>query len=146
MRKRTAVIAAVAVLAVGGGVAYAAWSSTGSGSGSVASTTSVNSVISPVSGAGGLYPGATVDFQVTITNPNPYRVAVTSISAGASALTEGGCAGGTVTSPAVSNPGLIEANSTATYTLRATMNADAADNCKSQTFSLPLTAALVSAA
>ncbi|SFR19816.1 hypothetical protein SAMN04488564_10527 [Lentzea waywayandensis] len=146
MRKRTAVIAAVAVVAVGGGVAYAAWSSTGSGSGSVGSTTSVNSVISPVNGAGGLYPGATVAFQVTITNPNPYVVAVTSISAGASALTADGCAAGTVTSPAVGDQGTIAAGQSGTYTLQATMNADAADNCKSQTFTLPLTAALVSAA
>lgn len=146
MRKRTAVIAAVAIVALGGGIAYAAWSSNGSGSGSVASTTSVNSTISPVNGASGLYPGVTVDFQVTIDNPNPYKVAVTSISAGASALTQSGCAGGTVTSAAVSNPGTIDPNGTATYTLRATMNADAADSCKSQTFSLPLTATLVSAA
>ncbi|SES25527.1 hypothetical protein [Lentzea albida] len=146
MRKRTAVIAAVAALAVGGGVAYAAWTSTGSGSGSVGSTTSVNSTISPVNGAGGLYPGATVDFQVTISNPNDYPVAVSSISAGVSAITEGGCAAGTVTSPAVSNAGTIVAKGTGTYTLKATMNADAANNCKSQTFTLPLTAELVSAA
>lgn len=147
MRKRTAVIAAVAVLAVGGGVAYAAWSSTGSGSGVVASTTSANSTISPVAGAGGLYPGATVSFSVTINNPNSYPVTVTSISAGASQLTADGCAAGTVTSPAVSNPsGTIAAGQSGTYTLQATMNADATDSCKSQTFSLPLTAQLVSAA
>ncbi|HEX8866875.1 MAG TPA: hypothetical protein VF821_14550, partial [Lentzea sp.] len=71
MRKRTAVVAAVAVLAIGGGVAYAAWSSTGAGNGTVSSTTSKASVISPVSG-GGLYPGATVDFVVSIDNPNDY--------------------------------------------------------------------------
>lgn len=146
MRKRTAVIAAVAVLAVGGGVAYAAWTSTGAGSGKVTSRTSVDSEITPVDGATGLYPGATVSFQVTITNPNDYPVAVSSISAGASALTQDGCAAGTVTSPAVSDPGTIEARGTGTYTLQATMNADAANNCKSQTFTLPLTAELVSAA
>jgi hypothetical protein len=146
MRKRTAVIAGVAVLAIGGGVAYAAWSSTGAGTGSAGSTTSVNSTISPVNGAGGLYPGATVSFQVTINNPNGYPVTVASISAGASQLTADGCAASTVTSPAVSNQGTIAAGQSGTYTLQATMNADAADNCKSQTFTLPLTAALVSAA
>ena len=62
MRKRTAVIAAVAVVAVGGGIAYAAWSSTGSGAGKVGSTTSVDSQISPVDGAGGLYPGGSTTF------------------------------------------------------------------------------------
>jgi hypothetical protein len=146
MRKRTAVIAAVAVLAIGGGVAYAAWSSTGAGSGSVGSTASVNSTISPVNGAGGLYPGRTVAFSVTIDNPNGYPVKVTSISAGASALA-GTCAAGTVTSPAVANPGsTINPGASGTYVLQATMSADAADACQNQTFTLPLTAQLVSAA
>ncbi|WP_086663961.1 hypothetical protein [Lentzea kentuckyensis] len=146
MRKRTAVIAAVAVLAVGGGVAYAAWSSTGAGNGSVASTTSLNSTIDPVAGAGGLYPGHTVSFSVTINNPNGYPAKVTSISAGSSALV-GACAAGTVTSAAVSNPdGTILAGQTGTYVLQATMNADAADACQGQSFTLPLTASLISAA
>ncbi len=146
MRKRTAVIAAVAVVAVGGGVAYAAWSSTGSGSGTVGSTTSVNSTISPVAGATGLYPGGGVDFQVTITNPNAYAVQVASIAAGSSDEVNG-CAAATVTSAAVSNPtGTINAGQSGTYTLHATMNANASDACKSQTFTLPLTAQLLSAA
>ncbi|GLY49736.1 hypothetical protein [Lentzea sp. NBRC 102530] len=146
MRKRTAVIAAVAVLAVGGGVAYAAWSSTGSGSGSVGSTTSVNSTITPVDGAGGLYPGKTVSFSVTINNPNGYPVKVTSISAGASEEV-GGCAAATVTSVAVSNPaGTIATGESGTYVLQATMKTDASDACQGKAFSLPLTASLVSAA
>jgi hypothetical protein len=146
MRKRTMIIAGVAVLAVGGGVAYAAWSSTGAGSGSVGSTTSVNSTISAVDGAGGLFPGKTVSFSVTINNPNDYPVKVTSISAGTSDEV-GGCAEGTVTSVAVSNPaGTIAPDGTGTYTLQATMNADAADACQNKSFTLPLTAALVSAA
>lgn len=145
MRKRTAVIAGVAVVAIGGGVAYAAWSSSGSGPGQVGSTTNIDSAISPVSGAGGLYPGRTVSFEVTINNPNGYPVKVTSIGAGSSDVTSGGCAAGTVTSAAVSNPnGTIAAGKSGTYTLQATMNADAADNCKSQTFTLPLTAQLAS--
>ncbi|HEX7308238.1 hypothetical protein [Lentzea sp.] len=146
MRKRTAVIAAVAIAALGGGIAYAAWSSTGSGSGSVGSTAELNSTISPVNGAGGLYPGRTVSYSVTINNPNGYPVKVTGISAGSSALVNG-CAAGTVTSPAVTDPaGTIAAGQSGTYTLQATMNADASDACKAQTFSLPLTATLVSAA
>lgn len=65
MRKRTAVIAAVAVVAVGGGVAYAAWSSTGADNGTVGSMTSVSSTISPIDGSGGLFPGRLVNFSVT---------------------------------------------------------------------------------
>ncbi|MET8757432.1 hypothetical protein [Lentzea sp. NPDC004782] len=146
MRKRTAVIAAVAVVAVGGGVAYAAWSSTGSGSGTVSSTTSANSTINAVDGAGGLFPGKTVSFQVTINNPNSYPVRVTGISAGSSELVNG-CVAGTVTSPAVTNPaGTIAPGTSGNYTLQATMSANATDECKSQSFTLPLTATLESAA
>ncbi|KOV82043.1 hypothetical protein [Nocardia sp. NRRL S-836] len=146
MHKRTAVIAAVAVVAVGGGVAYAAWSSTGTGSGKVASTQEIASTITPVDGSGGLYPGRTVSFQVTINNPNAYPVRVTGISAGASDLV-GGCAAGTVTSPAVTNPtGTITTGQSGTYTLQATMSTTATNECKAQTFTLPLTATLESAA
>lgn len=146
MRKRTMAIAAVAVLAVGGGVAYAAWSSSGAGSGAVGSTQSLSSTISAVDGAGGLFPGRTVSFSVTIDNPNGYPVKVTSISAGSSAEV-GGCGEGTVTSVALSNPaGTILPGESGTYVLQATMNADAADACQNKSFTLPLTAALVSAA
>ncbi|MDX3655693.1 hypothetical protein PV646_00115 [Streptomyces sp. ID05-26A] len=146
MRKRTALIAAVAIVALGGGIAYAAWSSNGSGSGTIGSTTSVNSTISPVNGAGGLYPGNTVSFSVTINNPNGYPVKVTSISAGASAEIEG-CAEGSVTSVAVSSPaGTITTGQSGTYVLQATMNANAGDACQAKVFTLPLTATLVSAA
>ena len=146
MRKRTAVIAGVAVLAVGGGVAYAAWSSTGSGSGSVGSTTSVNSAITPVSGSG-LYPGVTVDFVVSIDNPNDYPVKVTSIANSQSDVV-GDCAAGTVTTTSTGTDfsPVIAPHTSQQYTLKAKMNADAADACKSVTFTVPLNAQLVSAA
>ncbi|MGW4210215.1 hypothetical protein ACWEIJ_19660 [Lentzea sp. NPDC004789] len=146
MRKRTAVIAAVAVVAVGGGVAYAAWSSTGSGTGTVTSTTSANSAITPVSGSG-LYPGVTVDVVVSIDNPNSYPVKVTSIADSSSSV-NGGCAAGTVTTSSTGTDftPVVAAHGSQQYTLKAKMNADAAEACKSITFTVPLNAQLVSAA
>ncbi|MET9632642.1 hypothetical protein ABZX92_34830 [Lentzea sp. NPDC006480] len=146
MRKRTAVIAAVAVVAIGGGVAYAAWSSTGSGSGTVSSTTSQNSSITPVSGSG-LYPGVTVDAVVSINNPNDYAVKVNSIADSSSSV-NGTCAAGTVTTTSATTDfsPVIAAHGTQNYTLKAKMNADASDGCKSITFTVPLNAQLVSAA
>ncbi|OXM69158.1 hypothetical protein [Amycolatopsis vastitatis] len=142
--KRSAVVLGAAGVVLVAGVAYAAWTSTGAGSGSVTSTTSANSVISPVSSDHALYPGNSTTFVVKVTNPNAYPVVVNSISAGSSDAVNG-CAAGTVTSPAVSNPaGTIAAGATANYTLTATMDHDASDACKSQTFSLPLTATLSS--
>jgi hypothetical protein len=147
MRKRTAVIAAVAVVAVGGGIAYAAWSSTGAGTGQVTAQGSVDSTITG-NGGTGLYPGATnVTFTVTIDNPNPYPVKVTKINAGTSTAI-GACAAGTVTSAEVLNPaGSITANGgTKTYALQATMIGNPDESCKGRTFDLPLTATLESAA
>ena len=142
--KRSAVVLGAAGVVVVAGVAYAAWTSSGSGSGSVTSTTSANSVISPVGSDHALYPGNSTTFVVKITNPNAYPVVVNSISAGSSDET-GGCAAGSVTSPAVSSPtGTIAPGATADYTLTATMDGNASDACKSKTFTLPLTATLSS--
>lgn len=142
--KRTAVVLGAAGVVLVAGVAYAAWTSTGSGTGSVASTTSASSTISPAGGGALLYPGGGTDFTVTVNNPNDYPVKVDSISAGSS-NTVNGCAAGTVTSPAVAAPsGTIAAHGTGTYTLHATMSATATDECKSQPFVLPLTAAISS--
>jgi hypothetical protein len=148
MRKLTKGAIAVTgatVLAVGGGVAWAAWSSTGSGSGSATSTTSANSTISPDASGGALYPGAAKTFTVKVSNPNDYPVVVDTISAGTSEATASGCAAGTVTSDLVSGPsGTIAPHATGTYSLTAHMAADAGNLCQGQTFTLPLTATLSS--
>ncbi|MEU5258856.1 hypothetical protein [Amycolatopsis sp. NPDC021455] len=141
--KRSAVVLGAAGVVVVAGVAYAAWTSTGAGSGSVTSTTSQDSVISSTDTGTALYPGASTTFTVKITNPNDYSVAVNSISAGSSNLVNG-CAAGTVTSAAVTNPGTIAGKGEATFTLTATMAPTATDACKGQIFTLPLTATLSS--
>ncbi|MEU0529957.1 hypothetical protein [Amycolatopsis tolypomycina] len=142
--KRSAVVLGAAGVVVVAGVAYAAWTSTGAGTGSVTSTTSANSSIAPVGTGTPLYPGGGTDFTVTINNPNDYPVVVTGISAGSSDEV-GGCAAGTVTSAVPeTTPGTIAAKGSRTYTLHATMSGSATDACKSQTFTLPLTATLAS--
>ena len=150
MRKLTKgaiAVGAATTLALGGGIAWAAWSSSGSGSGSATSTTSVNSTISSDTTGNPLYPGASTTFTVKIDNPNSYPVKVNSIPAGTSNATgtAGACPAGTVTSDPLTAPsGTIAAHGTATYTLTAHMAADAPDACQGQTFTLPLTASLQS--
>lgn len=148
LTRRTTTVAAGLAAATTIGVAFAAWTSTGSGTGSAASTTSANSTIAPVTlvAADLLYPGATKSTQVTVSNPNAYPVVVTGISAGSSDAVNG-CAAGSVITDAVSNPaGTIAPGGTGTYTLTLRMTNNPSDACKSQTFSLPLTATLESAA
>ena len=144
--KRSAVVLGAAGVIVVSGVAYAAWLSAGSGNGSVAATTSVNSTIGSATTGTPLYPGGETDFTVTISNPNSYPVVVTSISGGASLLVNTSCAAGTVTSIAVAAPPntTIPAAGSGTYTLHAKMAGSADEACKSQTFTLPLTATLAS--
>lgn len=150
MRKLTKgaiAVGAATTLALGGGIAWAAWSSTGSGSGSATSTVSANSHITSDTTGNPLYPGASTTFTVKIDNPNSYPVVVTSISDGKSNATgaAGACAAGSVTSAAVTSPGgTIAAGGSATYTLTAHMDPNAPDACQGQTFTLPLTATLQS--
>jgi len=157
LRIRKLLLLSVVAVVAGAGVAYAVWSSTGSGSATAQATTSTNSVIAAGTSAADLYPGAVKNITVTISNPNPYPVQVNSISAGSSALVNGTCAAGTVTSDARPNDatGLLQNDGTTkqiapagsgTYTLTTRMTTGALDTCKSQTFTLPLTATLSSVA
>lgn len=98
-RKRTlAVIAlgATAAAVAAGGAAYAFWTSSGSGSGAaVVAHAQLVSVAGGSNNALSLYPGANADIAVQVTNPNPYPVTITGVTAGdpASITGSGACAG-----------------------------------------------------
>lgn len=154
-RKKLFLVPFVVGALFAGGVAFAAWTSSGSGTGSAQSTTSIDSVIAPGTSAADLYPGATGSVTVTVSNPNPYPIVVNSISAGSSALVNTTCVAGTVTTDARPNDaaGLsqtggsvktIAASGSGTYTLVTHMTTTALDSCKSQTFTVALTAAVTS--
>jgi hypothetical protein len=155
MRKltlRTGIVAGGAVAATTFAVAFAAWTSNGTGSGTAQSIEDLTSSITAAVFVPDLYPGADKTVTVSINNPNAYPVVVTSISAGSSNATTGGCVAGMVLSDArtFDNAGLaksgggtqIAALGSGTYTLDVHMDADPANNCKLQTFTLPLTATL----
>lgn len=146
--KRLGVLGGVLLAFLGAGIAFAAYLSSATGSGTTTSSVAVNSVISSASQGTGLYPGSSTAYTVTITNPNPYPVKVTSIAASSSnAAASGSCPAGTVTSAAVANPaGTIAANSSGVYSLTATMIADPNNACQGASFTMPLTASIASAA
>jgi hypothetical protein len=146
-RKRLAVLGGVLLVLAGAGVAFAAYLSNGAGSGTTASSVAVDSTIASNTPGAQLYPGSTSTYTVTINNPNPYPVKVVSISASSSQATQAGCPAGTVTSPAVTNPsGTIVANGSGSYSLTATMSTNPDNSCQGQSFTMPLTAQLTSAA
>jgi hypothetical protein len=153
--KKLLVVPLLCGAAIATGVAFAAWTSTGTGTGQARSTTSVDSVIAPGTNVADLYPGSTSSVTVTVSNPNGYPIVVNSISAGSSNLVNATCAIGSVTSDArtIDATGLFQADlatktiaagGSGTYTLVTHMTAGALDSCKSQTFTLPLTATLTS--
>lgn len=146
--KRAGVFSAVVLALLGAGLAFAAYLSSGEGSGQTASSVAANSVISPQANGSQLYPASTTTYTVNVTNPNPYPVRVTSITAASSqAAASGACPAGTITSPSVANPsGVIAPNGTGVYSLVATMSVDPANACQGQSFTMPLTAQLASAA
>ncbi|MGH3753539.1 MAG: hypothetical protein ACRDRP_12725 [Pseudonocardiaceae bacterium] len=117
------------------------------GGGETGTTTSVELTITPDDQVRPLPPGATRTFPLYITNPADYGVRVASISAGSSNATASGCPAGTVTSTAVDGPtGFIRPASIRTYDVSVTMLGNVDDRCKGQSFTLPLTVELASAA
>ena len=152
------IVALVGILlgaAIVGAVAFAAWTSNGSGFGTAQSTEDRDSSITAEASAADLYPGAEQRVTVRISNPNDYPVIVAEISAGSSDKLDG-CVAGTVRSDAREQvKGLeqtegagtvIAAGDSGVYELTTRMSNDPADGCKNQSFNLPLTAALASAA
>jgi len=162
-RRRRAALAALAGLVVvgsgfvAGSFALAAWLSQGSGSGAARSATSADSAISAEAYVADLFPGAHSTVAVRVTNPNDFPVVVRSFAAGAAVVTAGGCPAGTVTTDArIDTPtGLFQRDGTTVvipargfgaYTLDTHMGVAPPDSCQSQTFTIPLTGSLASAA
>ena len=79
--RRTAVLAAGVALTTGVGVAFAAWTSTGSGSGTAKSDAISNVTFSATTASGSIYPtGPAGDVTLTAANPNHYDVTLSAWS------------------------------------------------------------------
>lgn len=117
------------------------------GRGETGATTSVELTVTADNGTRQLAPGATNKFPVYVNNNNDYGVRVTSISAGTSHATPGGCPAGTVASAPMESPaGFISPHGIRTYDLQVTMASNADPKCKDQSFTVPVTVTLASAA
>lgn len=139
-------------------VAFAAWTSKGTGIVQVSAGTSTDSRIAPAGVGEALYPGAVKAATITVDNPNPYPVVLTYVSAGASEATASGCPAGAVTTEALGAPTselpiaqvggdtVIAPGGAATYEITTRMAATATDACKTQAFDVALQATLLSAA
>jgi hypothetical protein len=153
MRTKVWIAAAAVPLAVlvGTGIAFAAWSVSGSGSGDAASVNPQNLVIAGVvPAAGSLFPGGPPgSVDLTVDNPNPYPVNVTSLTWGTPTSPNTSlCANSNVSIDAGASPSstvdfTIAANTTSpteVVTGVLDMASTAPQGCANLTFNVPVTA------
>ena len=145
-RKRRVVSAVVVgVMLTGGGIAAALWSANGTGSGQARALSAQALTVTAAAGAADLYPGFTAgDVFFTITNPNPYPVTFTSMTAGAiTSSNPGGCPSSNITVAGASGLSLAAAANSTSGTQSivdvVTMAAAAPDACQGATFTISLT-------
>ena len=84
-KKKVAGIVLTSGLAISG-VAFAAWTADGTGTGSADAIEAQSLGVTPATTAD-LYPGNTVDLELTVTNDNPYDVQLTDVSLDALGIT-----------------------------------------------------------
>ena len=157
--KRIKILAVLTGTMLIAGVAWAAWTASGTGNGFAEATTALDLTTDNVAGAADaaaisvetdqLYPGSSGDVMLTIANPNPYTVTVTSVTAtgpAVTATTDAACDAATGlsfgTSGAVTGLSLIvPARSLGTeFTLQEALHMGAAsDNaCQGEIFKVPV--------
>jgi hypothetical protein len=151
MRRIHWVIAAAIALvaALGGGIAYAYWATSGSGSGTAAAGTLQTVTVDALAGGDApsatLIPGGSADVILRLNNPNAYPVQVYSVTGNEPITADDAHTGCTTTgvtftapiSPAVTVP----ATSTLLVHLpgAASMSTDSQSACQGATFHIPVT-------
>jgi hypothetical protein len=148
-RKLTARITAGGIVVgamLAAGVAFAAWTATGSGGGYAKATTAqaLTTVDVSASTPATLYPGATGNVKLSISNPNPYPVTVSSVSGSSAITSDKGAACNAATGVTYSNQtGLslvVPAAGSATFTLTnaVSMSNASDDSCQGAVFMIPV--------
>jgi len=145
-RKKSFYVVGVAILAFAiGGIAAALWSANGTGSGRASSGSAQSVTVTASTGPSDLYPGFTQgDVYFTLTNPNPYAITFTTMTAG-TAISANPTLCPNVNVSVVGATGLsltVAANSTSAQLSVAdvaSMALAAPDGCQNLTFDVPLT-------
>ena len=138
-----AVVTAAAV-AAGGSVAYAAWTSSATGSSQAKSATASSATVTAAAGTAGLYPGASDAVYFTVTNPNSFAVTYTTATFGAVVSSdEATCPAANVTTTDKTGLNITVAANTTSATLSiptaVSMAANAPDGCQNKTFTITTT-------
>jgi len=143
-RKFVVLAAATAILTLGAGIAFAAWTATGEGTGRATAMNASVVTVNAASGAPDLYPGFDAgDLYFTLDNPNPYPVTFTAMVPGPDGIVssdEDNCPGSeNVTIVATSNftvAGDADSTTAASIPDVVSMDDEAPDGCQNQTFDI----------
>lgn len=130
--------------------AFAAWTVTGGGSGTATATSASALTTSVATTTAALYPGITgANLYLTVNNPNPFPVAITSVNANGAAVPDGGHAactttGVTFTTTAVTQT--VPASGSLSFTAAGVAMSNASSTgCQGATFTIPVTFTAASA-
>jgi hypothetical protein len=144
MRKtqKIAIVGGTVGILFAGGVAYAAWTSTGTGTGAVGAGSAVTLGVSGAE-VGGLYPTGHVTQNVTVTNSNPYAVKLSDLTPDNATITSdhAACNADSVTAGTVLNTTVLAATTGSTsIPVTVSMDNTANDDCQGATFTISYTA------
>lgn len=142
--KRIKIVAGGTAVLMGVGVAFAAWTSTGEGSGEVTSTSDQGLTVTSTS-ASDLFPTGQQSITVTVENENPYNVALDSITVDDISASNPDCNVAAVTSPDNTAPATTLApagavGDSADFPFVVSMSNDANNDCQGNTFTVDFTA------
>ena len=140
--KRRIALGVVLIGFLGSGVAYAYWTTQGTGSGNATAgtlqTVTIDTVSFPTASAVRLYPGGLpTPVTITVTNPNSFAVTVSSLTYGAITSGNSGCSGSNaeVTIDLTGLQTSLIAPGPQNLTATASMGVDSASACQGATFS-----------
>lgn len=137
----------IAFVLTGTGTGLAYWAASGTGEGAAVAGTArpLTAVGTTSPGAGQLYPGGSSGFSLQVSNPNPYPVTITGVTANGPVTATGGIGSCTTTGVSLAAPtgGLPftvgpEASLTVTLAGAATMSNASDNGCQGATFTIPV--------
>lgn len=154
--KRRLIVAGMTVIALAAaGLVYAAWTSSGTGSGYAKAGIAqpLTTVDVSASTAATLYPGVSGDVLLKVSNPNPYPVRVTGVAlngTNADIAADSGHSGCTTTGVSYANQtgltidvpaksGVVNGTTQATLSGAVSMSNASLDACQGATFTIPVT-------
>jgi len=144
--KKFTIIAVVIGVMLVAGVAFAAWTASGTGSGQASSLTAQTVTVTAATGTADLYPGANGAVYFTLTNNNPYSITFTGATVGTITSSSPAACPSTnvVTGPGPFTGLSLQVAANATSSTLSIPNAvsmlhSAPDGCQNKTFTVVLT-------